>query len=126
LKMEKKLQGDDIFIFDSVLPHSLIFEHFTALLHHGGSGTTHSAARAGKPQMVVPLIADQFYWGERTRLLGIGPGSISIKRISYKQIESKIIDLVTNKIYAENAMRLSKKIIAEDGVNNIITLIEKL
>jgi UDP:flavonoid glycosyltransferase YjiC (YdhE family) len=124
LKLEEELQGDDIFVFSSVLPHSLIFKHFTALLHHGGSGTTHSAARSGKPQMVVPLIADQFYWGECTRLLGLGPGSISIKRINYEQLESKIVDLVTNKIYAEKAALLSKEIFAEDGVKNVIAIIE--
>jgi UDP:flavonoid glycosyltransferase YjiC (YdhE family) len=124
LKLEEKLQGEDVFVLSSVLPHYLIFRHFTALLHHGGSGTTHSAARSGKPQMVVPLIADQFYWGERTHFLGIGPGSINIKRINYEQLERKIIDLVTNKTYAENAIRLSKNILAEDGVKNVIAIIE--
>jgi UDP:flavonoid glycosyltransferase YjiC (YdhE family) len=74
--------------------------------------------------MVVPLIADQFYWGERTRLLGIGPGSINIKRINYEQLERKIIDLVTNKTYTENAIALSKSILAEDGVKNVIAVIE--
>jgi hypothetical protein len=56
--------------------------------------------------------------------LGIGPGSINIKRIDYEQLERKIIDLVTNKTYADNATRLSKSILAEDGVKNVIAIIE--
>jgi len=42
-------------------------------MHHGGSGTTHSVARAGKPQVVMPLIIDQPYWAYRVQQLGIGP-----------------------------------------------------
>ncbi|WP_206751600.1 nucleotide disphospho-sugar-binding domain-containing protein [Kribbella sp. VKM Ac-2569] len=41
-------------------------------MHHGGAGTTTTAARAGVPQLVVPLIADQPYWASRVAALGIG------------------------------------------------------
>jgi len=41
-------------------------------VHHGGAGTTTTAARAGAPQVVVPQIADQPYWAGRVAELGIG------------------------------------------------------
>lgn len=41
-------------------------------MHHGGAGTTTTAARAGAPQVVVPQIADQPYWAARVAELGIG------------------------------------------------------
>ena len=41
-------------------------------MHHGGAGTTTTAARAGAPQVVVPQIADQPYWAGRVADLGIG------------------------------------------------------
>jgi vancomycin aglycone glucosyltransferase len=43
-----------------------------AVVHHGGAGTTTTTARAGAPQVVVPLIADQPYWAARVTELGIG------------------------------------------------------
>ena len=41
-------------------------------MHHGGAGTTTTAARAGAPQVVVPQGADQVYWAGRVAELGVG------------------------------------------------------
>jgi vancomycin aglycone glucosyltransferase len=41
-------------------------------VHHGGSGTTTTATRAGAPQVVVPQLVDQPYWADRVADLGIG------------------------------------------------------
>ncbi len=43
-----------------------------AVVHHGGAGTTTTAARAGAPQLVVPQLVDQPYWAGRVADLGIG------------------------------------------------------
>ncbi len=43
-----------------------------AIVHHGGSGTTTQAMRAGIPQVVVPHEFDQPYYAERVAALGIG------------------------------------------------------
>jgi vancomycin aglycone glucosyltransferase len=43
-----------------------------AVIHHGGVGTTTSAARAGAPQVVIPQAADMFYWATRVADLAIG------------------------------------------------------
>jgi vancomycin aglycone glucosyltransferase len=49
-----------------------LFERVSAVVHHGGAGTTALAALAGAPQVVVPQIYDQHYWGQRVEHLGIG------------------------------------------------------
>ena len=41
------------------VPHSLIFPHAEAVVHHGGVGTTAQALRAGKPQLITPFAGDQ-------------------------------------------------------------------
>jgi len=43
-----------------------------AIVHHGGAGTTAAAARAGKPQVVVPHRYDQYYWAHRVQRSGVG------------------------------------------------------
>ena len=53
--------GKDCLIVDEV-DHALLFPRVAAVVHHGGSGTTATAARAGVPQVIVPHILDQFYW----------------------------------------------------------------
>jgi vancomycin aglycone glucosyltransferase len=52
--------------------HQALFPRVAAVVHHGGAGTTTAAARAGVPQVAVPMFGDQFYWGRRIRDLGIG------------------------------------------------------
>jgi UDP:flavonoid glycosyltransferase YjiC (YdhE family) len=114
----------NVFIVDKPIPHSLVFPVCNAIIHHGGCGTTHSAARAGKPQMVFPLIIDQHYWGNRVSELGIGPGRVKIAGVSGKQLEDKVNDLVNNPSYKENAAALGKQIQSENSTENVCNYIE--
>jgi len=52
--------------------HQALFKRVAAIVHHGGAGTTHAAARAGTPQLVIPQHYDQHYWAGRVQALGIG------------------------------------------------------
>lgn len=63
--------SEDAIAVDEVNQQAL-FARCAAVIHHGGAGTTHAAARAGVPQVVVPQIADQPHWGNRIAELGCG------------------------------------------------------
>lgn len=52
--------------------HQRLLPRLAAIVHHGGSGTTTAAARAGTPQVIVPHNYDQFYWAHRVEKLGVG------------------------------------------------------
>jgi vancomycin aglycone glucosyltransferase len=54
------------------LNHAALFPRVTAVVHHGGAGTTLAAARAGTPQVIAPMFGDQPYWAARVCALGIG------------------------------------------------------
>ncbi len=62
---------DDCFAVGEVNQQTL-FRRVAAVVHHGGEGTTTTAARAGVPQVLVPQMADQPYWAGRVADLGIG------------------------------------------------------
>ncbi|MFD8418528.1 glycosyltransferase [Streptomyces sp. NPDC059466] len=63
---------DDCFAIGEV-NHQRLFGRVAAVVHHGGAGTTLTAARAGAPQVVVPLqLADNPYWASRVADLDIG------------------------------------------------------
>jgi UDP:flavonoid glycosyltransferase YjiC (YdhE family) len=63
--------------FDQVL-----LPRLRAMVHHGGAGTTHAAARAGIPQVIIPHVLDQFYWAHRTHALGVAPRLLPRKHLS--------------------------------------------
>ncbi|MFI5878927.1 glycosyltransferase [Streptomyces sp. NPDC051554] len=53
--------------------HQCLFGRVAAVVHHGGAGTTLTAARAGAPQVVVPLqLADNPYWAGQVADLDLG------------------------------------------------------
>jgi len=52
--------------------HQALFKRVAAIVHHGGAGTTHAAARGGAPQVLIPQHYDQHYWAGRVEELGIG------------------------------------------------------
>lgn len=63
--------GSDCLAIDDV-PHEKLFPRVAAVVHHGGAGTTTAAARAGKTQIIVPHLYDQYYWAHRVQERGIG------------------------------------------------------
>lgn len=63
--------GDDWIAIDDVA-HDRLFPRVAAVVHHGGAGTTTSAAMAGRPQVIVPHHYDQPYWAHRVEVLGLG------------------------------------------------------
>jgi vancomycin aglycone glucosyltransferase len=64
-------EADDCFVVGEA-NHQALFARTASVVHHGGAGTTTTAARAGVPQVVVPQMADQPYWADRVAELGIG------------------------------------------------------
>ncbi|MET8995610.1 glycosyltransferase [Amycolatopsis sp. NPDC004169] len=53
--------------------HQSLFAKLAAVVHHGGAGTTQTAARAGVPQVVVPIrLADNPYWAGQVAAHGTG------------------------------------------------------
>jgi UDP:flavonoid glycosyltransferase YjiC (YdhE family) len=120
-----QLRGaENLFLMNTTIPHYLVFPHVDAIIHHGGAGTTHSAARAGKPQLIVPLLLDQFYWGTRVQDLCIGPGSVNIKKFTETRLEELVRGLVQNETYRRNAHALAEQMRTEHGLDAVCRHIE--
>ncbi|HVZ33961.1 MAG TPA: glycosyltransferase, partial [Polyangiaceae bacterium] len=92
--------------------HQALFPRVAAVVHHGGAGTTLAAARAGAPQVVVPMFSDQPFWGSRVRALGIGT-SVPIAELTPERLAHALGEVSTSEI-AEAARSLSGRI-AVDG-----------
>jgi vancomycin aglycone glucosyltransferase len=76
--------------------HHKLFPLMSAVIHHGGSGTTHTAAWAGIPQVVLPQLSDQFRWSERIWTLGLGPRPISKNKLTVETLGLAIQEAISN------------------------------
>jgi vancomycin aglycone glucosyltransferase len=72
--------------------HGLLFPRVAAIVHHGGAGTTATAARAGTPQVVVPHIYDQYYWANRVQQLGVGVSAGIAAQLSVDKLANALRD----------------------------------
>ncbi|MET4165010.1 MULTISPECIES: glycosyltransferase [Gordonia] len=67
------IDPDDPDVFHTAgVDHASVLPRCVAAVHHGGAGTTAAGLRAGLPTLVCAVTADQPFWGERVRALGVG------------------------------------------------------
>ncbi|GAB2602957.1 glycosyltransferase [Pseudactinotalea suaedae] len=111
--------GDDVLGIADV-PHTWLFPRVRAVVHHGGAGTTHAALLAGVPQLAVPHIADQPYWGRRIHEEKLGPPPLSLHRLTPQRLTERLRALVESPELAQRAAEAGQEARQEPGVANAV------
>lgn len=111
------------FLFVDRIPYDWVFPKVYAVIHHGGSGTTHTALKYGCATMVIPHIIDQFYWNKVVAEKGAGPKGPSITQLSEKRLRPLIQEVWNNKNYKQNALEIAKSMAGEDFSSEIIEFV---
>jgi UDP:flavonoid glycosyltransferase YjiC (YdhE family) len=106
-------------------PHSKLFEHVKAVVHHGGAGTTHTGLYAGKPTFIVPQFFDQPYWGRRVFELGCGPAPVRLRKLTPGILAAALEELSTDRSFELAARDVQEKMLLEDGTGLAVDLIEE-
>lgn len=114
---------DSLIHFVSLIPYGWLLPKMYAVVHHGGSGTTHSALKYGCAMMIVPHIIDQFVWNKMLHEKGVGPLGPEIGKLKRKNVEHKFVDLMQNVQYKKRAEELGEKLKGEDYKEALITAI---
>ena len=111
--------GDDVLGIADV-PHAWLFPRVRAAVHHGGAGTTHAALLAGVPQLAVPHIADQPYWGRRIHEERLGPPPLSLHRLTPERLTERLRALVDSPGLAQRAAEAGQAARQKQGVANAV------
>jgi len=120
-----ELRGDDLIAAGGV-PHAWLFPRMGFILHHGGAGTTGSAAAAGVPNSAVPFSADQSFWARQVQRLGLGPAAPDAHHLTRAGIEAVLCEGLGNPAYRQRAAALGERIRQEDGVAAAVRIIADL
>lgn len=105
---------NDVFLLEDC-PHDWLFPQCSAVVHHGGAGTTATGLRAGCPTTIVPFFGDQFFWGDRIYQKGLGPAPIPIAQLSGEALSDAIRFMLQPEVKSRT-LELAKLIENEDGV----------
>lgn len=106
---------EGVFMLGNV-PHDWLFQHVSAVCHHGGAGTTAAGIQAGKPTIVVPFFGDQPFWGAMISRAGAGPDPIPFKQLSGEKLAEAIRHCLKPETQAR-AQDLGNKIREEKGTD---------
>lgn len=113
----------DIRVIGSV-PHDWLLPRCALAIHHGGSGTTHSACRAGIPSVILPFAGDQPFWARRLRTLGIADRVLSGRRPSAAGLAAAIAFAERDDTRAR-AAALGQAMQGEDGCAVAVAWVER-
>ena len=103
----------DVFLLGNV-PHDWLFNYVSAVVHHGGAGTTAIGIAMGKPTVVVPFFGDQPFWGAMVHKAGAGPEPIPFKRMTEESLAEGITIALGEDVQAA-VKEMSKMISVENG-----------
>eukprot|EP01038_Epipyxis_sp_PR26KG_P006179 gene6179-8510_t len=97
------------------MPHDYLLYQVCGVIHHGGAGTTSAGLRAGNPTFICPFFGDQHFWAEMVNRAGAGPPGCPISKLTTSILISAFQQLLLDDT-KQNVAELSKKMLAEDGV----------
>jgi len=107
----------------TAVPHDWLFPRISAMVHHGGAGTTGVATRHGLPQLGVPFGYDQMLWANQIHQLGIGPAPIPAEVITTERLVPALREIAANPRMRDRATEISARIRAEDGIGTAVSII---
>ena len=111
---------DNVYMLENT-PHDWLFPRVSAVVHHGGAGTTAIGLKCGKPTMIVPFFGDQPFWGAMVAKAGAGADSA----IPYKQLTVDALAQGIKQCLSPEAKRNAEKLAYDiemegDGAKNAV------
>ena len=103
------------------VPQGAVMAHASAMVGHGGSGSTLAAMAAGMPLAVVPLFADQPENADRVAELGAG-----LRLDGTAPLADAIIELLDDPFYRANARSVAAEIEQLPPVDDAVAVLEAL
>ncbi len=105
-------------------PHARLFTRVAAVVHHGGSGTTAQALRAGVPQVILPLILDQYHHAHRLFMAGLIPRPVPMERMTARRLTESIQAALALPPAPRQAV--AQRLCASDACAQIVQRVEAL
>src|SRR5215469_2215326 len=106
------------------IPHSWLFPQMSAVVHHGGAGTTGAGLRAGVPSVITPFVADQPSWARRIEALGVGPRAIPFRELTAELLADAIRQATSDTAIRQRASAVGERIRSEDGLGTTVERFE--
>ncbi len=111
--------------FSKRAPHDQLFPLCSAVVHHGGAGTTQSALAAGRPSVIVPHAADQKFWADTLHARGAATKPLDRRSLTARALAQRITEVCTSVRLRARAATLGEALAKENGARTAAEHIER-
>ncbi|BFO18349.1 DUF1205 domain-containing protein [Streptomyces sp. KM77-8] len=112
------------------VPLHMLLPGCAAVVHHGGAGTTLTAARYAVPQLTITRRPEPTLNGERHAFTGAGIhltyGEVRKWERPVETLREQVARLLEDRTYGDAAERLSAEILAQPSPADLVGVLEKL
>ncbi len=119
------------FHYAPYVPGLAMAERSDLLIHHGGYGSCQTGLYTGTPALIIPTYSERESNARRIAAVGAGdfvlPTSDATgrnKRVSADEVRAKVVRMLSDSSYRENAMRIRERLRAFGGAPEAARLIE--
>jgi UDP:flavonoid glycosyltransferase YjiC (YdhE family) len=110
--------------FTGPVSHSALFPRVAAVVHHGGAGTTATAARAGRPQVILPpSLYDQAYWRQQVVDRRLGVWAPRPRRLTAPRLARVLRQVLGDGDISRRAEEMGAILRRRDAVRNAVELL---
>lgn len=121
--IQPKIFNSENILFVDSIPYDWIFPKLYGVIHHGGSGTTHTAIKYGCVSLIIPHIIDQYVWNSIISKKELGPLGVDVSKISVKKLTPIIKEFYLNPTYKTKAVAVGQKMHQEDFIDDVCSMI---
>jgi UDP:flavonoid glycosyltransferase YjiC (YdhE family) len=110
---------------EGYVPQSLLLPHCSAVICHGGAGSTLSALAQGLPLLILPQGADQYIIGDLVAATGAGL-LLAPPDVNPSSVRASVRSLLSEPDRWVGTRRLQREIAAMPGPAEVVSLIEQV
>lgn len=121
------------FRHEPFVPGLAMAERCDLLIHHGGYGSCQTGLYAGTPALIIPTYSERESNARRIAAQGAGDYVVPTsdvtgrkKQLSAHEVRTKVLDILSDPSFAENARRIGERMKACGGAREAARVIESL
>lgn len=115
-----------VLVVSDSFDHQQVFARASAVIHHGGAGTTHACLAAGVPMLIVPRGIDQFFWADRVFVAQLTPVRINRQQFTADVVTDALSRLQTDGRYRERIRAMQQLELTTSGVDGAMRCIRRV
>lgn len=125
--LQDAISSGNVYLLMGSIPHTWLLPQCAAIVHHGGAGTTQTAAYCGIPSVVISHISDQPFMGGLLHHLGIAPPGIPLKKFTEEKLYDALKDVLIDHRdkFQRSAKELQARMKRETPIADSVAVVTK-